>query len=221
MLTTLPRGGVVRRRSTASIPIALGLTTGVLVTLLVAPAVARAHAELDTVSPADKSTVVGSPSEIVMTFVQNLDPTKSSIKIVDASSKVVVQGGTFPAGKPREMDLAIATPLAPATYSIRWTTVSTEDGETAHGTTTFTVQAAPSPTPSPSTAPSVAPSEAASAPASASPAPSAAAPSAAPSSPPTAPAPSTSDAVIPVVIAVIVLAGLGVWLLRGRARSGR
>ena len=122
------------------------------------PSAALGHAELDTVTPADKSTVQGSPDEIVMTFVQNLDPAKSSIVVVGASGGVVAQGGTVPAGKPREMDLPLATPLAPGGYTIRWTTTSTEDGETARGTTTFTVTAAPTPSPAPSVVPSAAPS---------------------------------------------------------------
>jgi methionine-rich copper-binding protein CopC len=183
--------------------------------LLLAPAAVLAHAELDTVTPADKSTVQGSPTEIVMTFVQDLDPAKSSIRIVDAAGSVIVQGGTVPAGRPREMDLAIDTPLAPGAYQIRWITFSSEDGERDSGTTSFTVEAAPSPSPtlSPSAAPasavpSVAPSAAPSI-----------APTVSPSPPPTAPAASTSDAVIPIVVVLIVLAGLGAWLLRNRSRG--
>jgi methionine-rich copper-binding protein CopC len=195
----------------------LALLGGVLATLLL-PTAALAHAELDTVTPADKSTVEGSPTEIVMTFVQDLDPAKSSIRVVDASGSLVVQGGDVPAGKPREMDLAIATPLMPGAYTIRWTTTSTEDGETARGTTTFTVTAAaPSPTPTPS--PTPAPSASSAAP---SVVPSIA-PSVAPlpSAAPTTPASSSGDAIVPIVAALLVLAGLGLWLLRGRSRAGR
>lgn len=179
---------------------------------LVGPSAALAHAELATVTPADKSTVQGSPDQIVMTFVQNLDPTKSSIRIVDTSGTVVAQGGTVPAGKPREMDLVLPAPLAIGTYTIRWTTISTEDGETARGTTTFTVadrlKSPGSPAPA-SAAPSVAvPSAAPSV-----------APTVVPSAAPTTPATSTTDAVIPVVVVLVVLAGLGLWLLRGRRRA--
>jgi methionine-rich copper-binding protein CopC len=194
--------------------VGFAVVAGLVTALLIAATVAFGHAELATVTPADKSTVQGSPTEIVMTFVQNLDPAKSSIVVVDSANKVVVKGGTVPAGQKREMDLAITTPLAPGTYTIRWTTFSTEDGETARGTTTFTVTAPP-----PSAAPSAAPSASAVAPSAApSAAPSVAA-SAPPSTPPTTPATSTSDAVIPVVVALIVLAGLGMWLLRSRARA--
>lgn len=178
---------------------------------LLVPAAALAHAELATVSPADKSTVQGSPAEIVMTFVQNLDPAKSSIVVVNPAGSVVAKGGTVPAGKPREMDLALTTPLDPGTYTIRWTTISTEDGETARGTTTFNVDAAAS----------AAPSEVPSAGSSATPSPAAPSvgPTVAPSTAPTTPATSTSDAIIAVVGALIVLAALGLWLMRGRRRA--
>jgi methionine-rich copper-binding protein CopC len=197
----------LRRRLPAVIGVSLLLA-------LLGTSAALAHAALDMVTPADKSTVQGSPTEIVMTFVQNLDPAKSSIKVADAAGKVVVQGGTVPAGNKREMDLAITTPLAPGAYEIRWTTFSTEDQEQARGTTTFTVAAAPSASPSPTPAATASPS----APASVGPS---ILPSAAPSasSPPATPAASTNDAVIPIIVALIVLAGLGFWLLRSRARG--
>src|SRR4051794_23348368 len=96
-----------RRPARPVVSIALAL----IALALVAPSIALAHAELATVAPADMSTVQGSPTQIVMTFVQNLVPANSSIVLVDASGAVIIRGGTVPAGKPREMDLAITTPL--------------------------------------------------------------------------------------------------------------
>ncbi len=197
----------VRARLRAAIGVAM------LIASLALPAAVSAHAELDTVTPADNATVQGSPTEVVMTFTQNLDPAKSSIRVVDAGGTVVVQGGTVPSGSPRELDLALASPLGPGVYTIRWISFSSEDDERDSGTTTFTVVAAPSPTPVPSA--TSAPAE------SATPAPSIAPASVAPSpsAPPTSPTASTSDAVIPIVVALVVLVGLGLWLARGRARS--
>jgi methionine-rich copper-binding protein CopC len=212
-----PRSGAivnVSLRASRTSRVGFAVLAGLITALLIAATVAFGHAELATVTPADKSTVQGSPTEIVMTFVQNLDPAKSSIVVVDSANKVVVQGGTVPAGQKREMDLAITTPLAPGTYTIRWTTFSTEDQETARGTTTFTVTAPP-----PSASPSVAPSASAAAPSALPSVVPTVVVSAAPSSPPTTPAASTNDAVIPIIVALIVLAGLGMWLLRGRARA--
>jgi methionine-rich copper-binding protein CopC len=194
---------------------ARGLMAALLLLTLV-PSGVLGHAELDTISPADKSSGP-SPTEIVGTFVQNLDPTKSSFTVVDSTGKVVAQGGQVASDDVRKMTLPLTAPLAPGAYVIRWVTVSTEDGELARGTTTFTVVAAtPSPSlaPSASASPSTVPSEAASPSvepsALASPAPSPSGSGGTPTS--------TSDAVIPVIGALIVLAALGLWLLRSRSR---
>jgi methionine-rich copper-binding protein CopC len=200
-------------------PLAGAIVAGLLAALLV-PAIALAHAELDKATPADKSTVQGSPTEILMTFTEAVDPAKSSIKLVDASGAVVADGSTVSSGNPKLMRLAISTVLAPATYTVRWTTSSAVDGDVARGTTTFTVAAAASVAPSETPAPS-APAASSSAAASVAPPldePSVAA-SPSPSSPPTTPATSTNDAVIPIIVALIVLVGLGAWLLRSRARA--
>jgi methionine-rich copper-binding protein CopC len=174
-----------------------------------------ARAELATVAPADKSTVEGPPEEIVMTFTQNLNPLKSSIRVVDAAGNLVVLGGIVSARDPRELYVALPGPLPAGAYEIRWITFSTEDQEQAQGTTTFTVAAAPSDAPSAAAAStSPAGSVAASAAQSIASPPSA-------SSPPTSPTTSTSDAVIPIVVALIVLAALGLWFLRGRSRGSR
>ena len=185
---------------------------------LIGPTAALADAELDTATPADKSTVQGSPTEIVMTFTQHLDPAKSSIRLVDAGGTVIAEGSTVDADR-TPMRLASASPLAAGVYTTRWTSFSADDAEQDRGTTTFTVVAAPSAAPSsaPSVGPSVGPSAAASIAA-----PSivtSVAPSAAPSPAPTTPAASTGDVVIPVAVALIVLVGLGLWLLRGRGRG--
>lgn len=181
--------------------------------LTLVPSAVLGHAELDTISPADKSSGPP-PAEIVGTFVQNLDPAKSNFRVVNAGGTVVAEGGEVDPATPRRMTLTLS-PLSPGAYTIRWTTFSTEDSELAHGETTFTVVAA---TPSPSVAPSEAASPSVAPSASASPAPSAATPSPSPSGGTGTTTTSTSDAVIPVIAALIVLAALGLWLLRSRSR---
>ena len=76
----------------------------VLVALLPAPVLA--HAELDTAEPADGSTVEVAPTEIVMTFTQDLDPSQSSLVVVTGGSEVA-SGGMVDPADPRRMTLAL------------------------------------------------------------------------------------------------------------------
>ncbi len=178
------------------------------------PGAVLGHAELSTVTPADTSTVGGSPPEIVMTFTEDLDPGRSSIRLVDSAGTLVVEGGAV---DPNSMTMRLPVPanLAPGTYTIRWTSFSTEDNEQDRGTTTFTLTPSTAPpTAQPSNRPIEAPS--ASAP------PASVVPSEAPSpsAPPTTPTASASDALIPIIVVVVAIIGIGVWLARGRARRG-
>lgn len=175
--------------------------------LLLAPAAVVAHAELDTATPADKATVPP-PTEIVLTFTENLDPAKSSIKLADSGGQIVAEGSTVDSGNAKTMRLGLPD-VAAGTYTVRWISASAEDGDLDHGTTSFTVTAATAPPPSvapsaePSTEPSTEPSPSATTAPTVAPSPSA---------PPTAPASSTSDALIPIAVVLVVLAGLGLWL---------
>jgi copper resistance protein C len=183
------------------------------VSLVATAPAALAHAELATMTPADKSTVPA-PTEIVATFTENLDPSGSNLVLVDAGGKVVAQGGTVDATDKKKLTLDLSsTSLVSGTYTIRWTSKSADDGDLDRNTTSFTVFAA---SPSPSVAASIAASLSAEPSASAAPSVEA---SPSPSGGSGAPASSTSDAVIPIVVVLVVLALLGLWLLRGR--SGR
>jgi methionine-rich copper-binding protein CopC len=186
---------------------------GASLVLLLVPLAVLAHAELDTISPADKSSGPA-PQQIVGTFVENVDPSKSSYTVVDASGKVIVSGGVVDPANTKRMTLALPV-LTPGAYTIRWTTLSADDNEIARGTTTFTVV---SPTPPPPSA-TPEPSTAASPAASASAAPPSVAPTASPSpSGGTGTPTSTTDVLIPILAVLVLLVLLGLWLLRGRSR---
>jgi len=192
-----------------------GLLAATLLLILV-PSAVLGHAELDTASPADKSTVTGSPPEIVFTFTEAVDPRKSSLKLVDAGGAIVADGSTVDASDATKMHLVVPT-QPPGKYTVRWTTASAVDGDIAHGTTTFTIVAA-TPSPSLAASPSATASESAAPSVSASPS---AAPAASPSPSPSGGGgtpTSASDAAIPVIAALILLGALGLWLLRSRSR---
>ena len=179
--------------------------------LLVMPVSASAHSELKTAVPADGSPVVGTPDEIVLTFTDHLNPTKSSIILLDGSGTQVGKAGPDPAND-TVMRLTPPT-LAAGSYEIDWTSVAL-DGDLLRGKVAFTVTAA---APSPSAAPTATPSAAASA----SP-PISAGPTSSPAASPV-PTPTTAsgaDVVVPVLVAIVLIAVLGAWLLRGRMRGG-
>jgi methionine-rich copper-binding protein CopC len=192
-----------------------GLVAVVVALLLALPAGVAAHAELETVSPADGATVTEMPTEIVMTFTEPLDPTKSSIVLAEVGNPPVLSGGEVSPTDPKKMTLPIAE-LAAGAYEVRWTSASAADGDIERGTTHFTYSPPPpSPTDEPSapTSPSPTPS--------ASPAPS---PSASPLPSPSAstgPASASGgDVLLPILAALLVVGVLGAVLLRGRSRGG-
>ena len=171
------------------------------------------HASLGTPSstprrPAAGDEVVGSPAEIVLTFTQDLDMSRTTIEVRDASGAVVADGGVLGDG-PRELRLALPE-LAPGDYEVRWVSFSAEDSELERGRYTFTVLPAPSPTPAPTAAATVGPATAA---------PTAAPPTVGPTPVATA-APAPDDggaaALLPIGIAAVAVIAIGAWLLRRR-----
>jgi methionine-rich copper-binding protein CopC len=179
-----------------------------LVAALLMPQAVLGHAALDTAAPGPGDELVGSPAELVATFTQNLDMSRTTLEVRDAAGATVADGPELGDG-PRELRLALPV-LAPGDYEVRWTTFSAEDSELERGRYSFTVLPAPSPTPAPSLAPTVAPTAA---PASAPPATPATTPTA--SAEPT-PAEGGVAALLPIGIAAVLLVGIGAWLLRRR-----
>jgi len=213
---------VTRRR-----PGLAGLAAAVLLVLAV-PAIATAHAELESSSPAAGATVP-SPftGPIEMRFSATLaDGSKADLVGPDgtilASATVDGPGAT--------MSIALDGPLPAATYEVKWVSVA-EDADLERGTFSFTVAAAPI-TPSPTAteatlAPTgstpVAPTASASADASATPPGAAESPSPSPFLGEGGADTSPGDVVIPIVVALIVVGAGAVYLLgrRNRTRPSR
>ena len=181
----------------------LAIAAAVLVLAL--PSAAAGHAELDAATPGAGDEVVGSPTELVLTFTQDLDMARTALEVHDASGATVAEGPEL-AG-PRELRLALPD-LAPGVYEVRWTSFSAEDSELARGRYSFTVLQAASPSPASSVAATSAPSTGATPAATAAPTPVASV------------APSTPDggavALLPIGIAAVALLAIGAWLLRRR-----
>jgi methionine-rich copper-binding protein CopC len=200
-----------------------GLLAGLILSILVSGG-ALAHAELVDSDPADGATVTTPVTTIILSFSQDLDPQKSSFRLIGPDGANI---GTGAATSARDMTLG-GLALADGDYRIKWVSASADDGDIERDQLTFTVQvadgspsdASPSDA-SPSVAPSASPIESnvpSAEPESASPPTSAAAPTPAPSAAPTSPASSTSDVLLPIIIGLLLVAGVGAFVLR-RSRS--
>lgn len=194
----------------------------VLATTLVAllPAVALGHAELETATPSQDSTVTTPVTEVSATFSEALSPNGSGFELLDAQGDLLATGGIDPADDQR-MVLTVDPALADGLYTVRWVAVAA-DGHVERGEWDFTVavaasappSAAPTGTPAASATPSSVPSATASA-----------APTSAPSAT-AAPSPSGSgsetsggsDVLLPIIVALIVVGAGAAYLLSQRNR---
>ena len=187
---------------------------------------ASAHSALLSATPGPDETVT-SPDAVVASFSQDLDPSRTSMAVRNAAGEEIARGGEV-GDTPRDWRLDLPG-LSPGTYEVRYTTFSAEDGELHRGRYSFTVIAS-TPSPAPTSVPSstprdsdppVQPTE--------SPlvTPSAQAPqSPIPSPAPTAPSDDGDDVfggslmnvALPIVVGLALVAVLGLYLMRRRAR---
>jgi methionine-rich copper-binding protein CopC len=162
---------------------------------LVAVPPAAAHSELVSSIPAAGATVDPSPrAPIVLSFSEAL-ATGSKADIVGPDGATAGTAAIDPSDNTK-LSWTPTAPLASGSWTIRWTSVAT-DGDVLRGTIPFGVAAA-------SAAPTAAPS---------------ATPGASPA-PVDASTPG-AGAVVPVIAALVVIAVLGLVLLRGRRTTAR
>lgn len=118
--------------------LARAVPSAVVATLVLAPSLVLAHAELIDSVPADGATLERPPTEVVLSFGGELDPDGSRFTVADASGAVVGRG---------EVDLEVAErdvlrgPVqieGEGTFTVSWTALSI-DGHAEDGTLTFTV----------------------------------------------------------------------------------
>ncbi|HEX6869151.1 MAG TPA: copper resistance protein CopC, partial [Candidatus Limnocylindrales bacterium] len=129
-----------RRRTGASIGPALVL----LLLVILFPTAVAAHAEFVESTPADGTTVEGTPPEIAAVFSEALEDA-SSLSLRDASGAEIAAGGRDDADRTRLVIVDVPD-LAPGAYEVRWV-ASSDDGHLERDTWAFTVVAARTPTP--------------------------------------------------------------------------
>lgn len=121
---------------------ALRLAAGAVGAVLALAAVvsAAAHAEPVRATPGDGAVVTAPPPEIVLIMSQELARLAGAndIEVLDAAGNDVTPGTAAidPADR-RRLSVALPADLAPGEYTVRWTTLSAEDGDPASGELRF------------------------------------------------------------------------------------
>lgn len=103
-----------------------------------AASTAQAHALLVSSNPAAGSSLTQMPKTVTITFSEKIVPRLSILQVVDSAGRVVSKGAARPL--PGDLSLGVALPpLLGGVYTVRWKSVSSDDGHVTNGTFTFGV----------------------------------------------------------------------------------
>ncbi len=106
---------------------------------VLAATAAYAHAFLDRAVPGVGATVNGSPSELQLSFSQNIVPAFSGVRLAAAEGGQIPTGkATLDPGSPNVLRVRLGQVLKPGTYVVSWHVVSVDTHPTS-GTYRFTV----------------------------------------------------------------------------------
>jgi methionine-rich copper-binding protein CopC len=100
-----------------------------------------AHAEPATVSPGDGAVLNTPPTAIVMEMSQDMarEQGANDIQVFDAAgNKVTTQAATIDNNDRSHLSVPMPSDLPVGTYTVKWKTLSADDGDAASGTITFT-----------------------------------------------------------------------------------
>ena len=114
------------------------LLVGVSIAALLAalPAVAAAHTELESSTPAAGDNVDTEPTEVTLTFSEELDPDGSSFTVVDADGHEVGSGDVDLTVADRNVMAGDVTITDAGIYTVEYTVVG-DDGHAVRGTVSF------------------------------------------------------------------------------------
>lgn len=136
------------------------ILTALLMLSVLATGQAAAHAEIDRSNPEADATVTGSPEQVEIWFSQEVGE-GSSIQVVNAAGASATAGDAqldlFDPDR-KHMTVELAPNLPDGVYTVTWTSVSAEDGDTETGSFTFTVTGSGTPVASPVASPAGSPS---------------------------------------------------------------
>lgn len=116
-----------------------GLAGLLLILLLVAPQTALAAAEYVKSAPAPEALVGADISGVTLVFSQRVDPHESTVSVLGPDGRRVDQGPVVLDLSGRSLRVSLAPGLRPGLYTVRWTTVSADDGQRRAGSFRFGV----------------------------------------------------------------------------------
>ena len=120
-----------------------------LVIIFAQPSVGSAHSKLASSTPADGSKLAAAPSEVVLTFNDELESEGLKLSVTDANGAVVDTGdGRVDLAdlERKTMRVSLKSGLGTGSYTVRWSVVGS-DGHEVTGSIGFAVGDAAVPTP--------------------------------------------------------------------------
>jgi copper transport protein len=110
-----------------------------LAAVLLLPVTVEAHSLVVRSDPPAGTALLQLPAAVTITFSEEPEPSQSSILVVDGTGATVSRGQSRPAPRsPFQMTVPL-NPLLNGVYTVRWKTVSKDDGHSSSGTFTFGV----------------------------------------------------------------------------------
>ncbi|MEP6872010.1 MAG: copper resistance protein CopC [Anaerolineaceae bacterium] len=113
---------------------------------------AFAHSEPTNVKPGQNAVLTTAPTEVVLLMSEEMARQAGGNDVVVQDSKgaeVTKQPATIDGANRKKLSVPLPAGLLPGTYTVRWRTLSADDGDSASGNYTFTFD--PNGTPSPGT----------------------------------------------------------------------
>jgi methionine-rich copper-binding protein CopC len=138
----------------------IALAVAVLIGLVAWVQFGFAHASYERSEPADGEVVSESPAQVVIYFSQEIAADGTVLRVVNSDGTQVDLGDTtldlFDPDRKR-VTVSLPPDLPAGTYTVEWTTASSEDGETDSGRFSFTVAGGDSTEASPMASPAASP----------------------------------------------------------------
>jgi methionine-rich copper-binding protein CopC len=117
---------------------------------LLSPSDAKAHAEPDEIRPGDGAVVTTEPAQVDIVMSQELARREggSDIDVIGPDgTEVTTEAATLDLKDRRRISVPLPADLQPGEYTVRWKTLSADDGDPAEGELTFTYDPSGQPAP--------------------------------------------------------------------------